>query len=121
MIPVLVFWLLVMHALCDYPLQGDFLGQGKARIGLPTVGMPWWICLLAHCLIQAGGTAAAFLLAGFNARTAMLFGVLELILHTITDFAKIMRMTGPIADQALHVLCKAIYVVLAMSLYATVM
>jgi hypothetical protein len=32
--------LLVVHALCDYPLQGGFLARGKNEIN-PIPGVPW--------------------------------------------------------------------------------
>lgn len=36
---------LFLHALADYPLQGDFLAQFKGKN---------WIAMTAHCLIWAG-------------------------------------------------------------------
>lgn len=44
MIEVL-FVFLFLHALADYPLQGDFLAQFKGKN---------WIAMTAHCLIWSG-------------------------------------------------------------------
>lgn len=39
------FLFLFLHALADYPLQGDFLAQFKGKN---------WIAMTAHCLIWSG-------------------------------------------------------------------
>jgi len=41
----LIFTFLVLHAIADYPLQGDFLAQFKGKN---------WIAMIAHCLIWSG-------------------------------------------------------------------
>ena len=49
-----LLWLLLCgHALCDYPLQGDFLARGKNHTD-PIPGIPWVHCLVAHALIHGG-------------------------------------------------------------------
>ena len=45
--------LLAAHALCDYPLQGDFLAKAK-NPAQPIPGVPWWCAMAAHCAIHAG-------------------------------------------------------------------
>lgn len=40
-----IFMFLFLHALADYPLQGDFLAQFKGKN---------WIAMTAHCLIWSG-------------------------------------------------------------------
>ena len=37
---MILFWLMVGHALADYPLQGDFLAKAKNRTA-PIPGVPW--------------------------------------------------------------------------------
>lgn len=54
----ILFWMIVGHAVADYPLQGDFLAKGKNH-KQPLPGVPWWICLLAHAMIHAGAVALA--------------------------------------------------------------
>lgn len=105
----LFFWLLVGHALADYPLQGDFLARGKNR-HLPAAYLPpgqvaqaiWPWCLTAHALIHAGAVAY------FTG--SVLVGVVELGLHWAIDFAKCESWTGIHTDQTLHVACKVAYV-----------
>lgn len=98
----LLFWLLFGHALADYPLQGDFLSRAKRRDGVP--GFPWWLALSSHALIHGGFTA---LITG-----SVLLGVAETINHFVIDYAKCQNKIGIVTDQALHVFCKVLYVVI---------
>lgn len=105
------FWLLVGHALADFPLQGDFIARGKNRHVKPTYIPPgqtpqtiWPYCLSAHALIHAGFVAA---ITGSFA-----LGLAELVLHWLIDFAKCESWTGIHSDQALHVACKILWVLL---------
>lgn len=41
----MIFTFLVLHAIADYPLQGDFLATFKGKN---------WIAMIAHCLIWSG-------------------------------------------------------------------
>lgn len=41
----MIYIFLFLHALADYPLQGDFLAQFKGKN---------WIAMTAHCLIWSG-------------------------------------------------------------------
>lgn len=116
---ILFFWLLVGHALADYPLQGSFLSTAKRRNGIVTV--PWQIALSAHALIHAGFVAA---LTG-----SPYLGLAEFVLHSLIDFAKcegwltprnqysdMAKLRGERTafwiDQSLHVACKALWAVL---------
>jgi Protein of unknown function (DUF3307) len=90
------------HALCDYPLQGDFLAKGKCRAtAIP--GMMWSQLMFAHCLIHAGAvlliTHSLWLAAG------------ELVLHYVTDVAKCEGMISFNTDQGIHYACKLLYAV----------
>ncbi|MEM7387092.1 MAG: DUF3307 domain-containing protein [Verrucomicrobiota bacterium] len=107
---VLFYALLIGHALADFPLQGSFLAMAKdSSTDLEqATGRAWprgtWVyCLTMHSLIH-GGTV--WLLTG-----SLLFSLIEFVLHWLIDFAKSNQMTSFYADQALHILCKAIYVV----------
>lgn len=104
---LLFFWLLVGHALCDYPLQGDFLAKAKNR-KTPLPGVPWIHGLFWHALIHAG---AVLLVTG-----RPLFAALELGLHMVIDDAKCHSGLEPgrafHLDQYAHVLCKALYIAL---------
>lgn len=99
----LFFAFLCVHAIADFPLQGDYLARQKSRT---TAGSKseWIIALSAHCLIQAGGV---WLVSG-----SLALGVTELILHYLIDLGKGEWKFGLVTDQLLHVACKVVYVVL---------
>lgn len=92
-----LFLLLGAHALCDYPLQGDFLARGKNHRN-PIPGVPWYQCLAAHSLIHG---LAVYLITG-----SLILGVAETILHALIDFLKCEGFYGFNYDQYLHLLCK---------------
>lgn len=96
--------LLAGHALCDYPLQGDFLAKGKNH-KLPFPCMPAWQILLAHCLIHCG---MVLLVTG-----SVWLALAELLIHYATDYAKCDGRISFNQDQAIHYTCKFIWAVLA--------
>ena len=100
----LLLFLLVAHALADYPLQGDFLAKAKNRMA-PIPGVPWWQALGAHALIHAGFVAV---LTG-----SAWLGLAELVAHALIDDAKCRGRIGYNTDQALHVACKVAWWLLA--------
>lgn len=89
------------HALCDYPLQGDFLARGKNH-KVPIPGVPWYQCLAAHSLIHGG---AVGLITG-----SFWLGLVEFTIHALTDFAKCDGRIGFDVDQAIHYGCKVAWV-----------
>jgi hypothetical protein len=107
----LFFALCIGHALCDYPLQGDFLARGKNRYA-PLPGVPWYWCLGAHSLIHAGAVwviVSLFCLFhhGMVIRVGLLFGLAEFALHWITDDTKSSGRISFDADQIVHIVVKA--------------
>lgn len=92
-----LFWLLVAHSMCDYPLQGDFMARAKNPAN-PMSGVPWLTVMMAHCLIHAGGVA---LVTGSVAA-----GVFEFAAHLMIDTAKCRGRIGFATDQAMHAACK---------------
>ncbi len=99
----MLFLLLVGHALADYPLQGDFLAKAKNE-NAPIPGVPWWQAMAAHGLIHAG--------AVFLVTHSLILAVLEFATHVSVDRAKCRGLIGFNADQAIHVFCKVVWVVL---------
>jgi hypothetical protein len=91
------------HALCDYPLQGDFLARGKNH-RQPLLGIPWWQCLTAHALIHAG---MVFLIT-----QSTTFAALEFVVHFWTDYAKCDGKLTFNQDQAVHYAFKVLWAVL---------
>lgn len=94
---MMLLLLIAAHALCDYPLQGDFLARAKNRTNqLP--GVPWYQALGAHAMIHGGAVA---LLTGI-----WWLGVAEVVAHFAIDDAKCRGRLSFNQDQAAHVLCK---------------
>lgn len=95
--------LLAGHALCDYPLQGDFLARGKNHKA-PFPGMHPSQLLLAHCLIHMG---MVLLITG-----SVWLALAELCIHFVTDWAKCEGLIGFDTDQAIHYGCKILWAIL---------
>lgn len=89
--------MVVVHALLDYPLQGDFLARAKNRLA-PVPGVPWYQGLAAHSIIQGGGV---WFVTG-----APLLGLSEALCHFVIDDLKSMGRITFNQDQALHIVCK---------------
>jgi len=98
--------LLAGHALCDYPLQGDFLAKAKNRTS-PIPGVPWYHGLGAHALIHGGMVALV------TRSTAM--GIAETVIHAVTDDLKCSGRLTYNQDQAVHLACKALWALLTPS------
>lgn len=100
------------HALGDYPLQGSFLASCKNRHADSSAFFEgsqiprgiWIHALTAHSLIQAG---IVWVISG-----SALIGILELILHWITDFIRCEEWISYTQDQAVHAACKILYAIL---------
>lgn len=107
-----LFWLLVGHAVSDFPLQGTYLATAKNRhkkqqYKSAAVANDVWIwCLSWHALIHAGSVA---LVTGYVA-----YGLVEFLLHWLIDFGRCEEYYDFGVDQALHVGCK-VAIVLAVS------
>ena len=108
---ILLFALLIGHALCDYALQSDFLAHAKNHKADLSRYFPdgtpqglWFNVLMAHSLIHAG---AVWLITG-----SAVFALLEWFLHALIDFCKSEEWISFRTDQALHRICKVLYVAL---------
>lgn len=98
----LLFWLLVAHALCDFPLQGAYLSAAKRAGG---AAMHWVLALSWHSMIHAGAVAAV--------TGSLAIGILELVAHWSIDFAKTRGQIDDDLDQFLHFNCKLLWTGLA--------
>ena len=95
------FWMLcIVHALCDYPLQGDFMAKAKNPVQ-PIEGVPWQWPMFAHCMIHAGGV---WLVTG-----SFLCACGEVFAHWVLDELKCRGIIGFTADQSGHLTCKALW------------
>lgn len=94
------FTMLFLHALADYPLQGDFLARAKNRAE-PIPGVPWWQAMAAHTTIHAGFV--------FFATGSLVLAAAEMLIHWVVDDQKCRGLIGFNGDQILHVTCKALW------------
>lgn len=106
---ILLFKLLIAHALADFPLQGEAIAKGKNRhnppFGVPPGQKPvsvWFHYLTAHALIHAGGV---WVVTG-----SFPIACAELVFHWLIDFCKCENFLNPHEDQLLHIACKILYV-----------
>lgn len=106
-----IFWLLVAHAVADYPLQSDWMAKAKNRhqpLGYVPAGQtpqaiwPW--VLSAHAATHGGAVALA--------TGSVELGIAEFVLHWLIDAAKCENLTGIHTDQMLHIACKVLWAVL---------
>lgn len=127
--PTLFFLLMIKHFICDFALQGRFIGRypfgAKRKLTNPGA--------LLHSLDHALGTAFIFLIVSIIAYTQghtiffsiLVFGVLDFVLHLFIDWRKNIivhnlgikqsdRMFWIITsiDQIFHSACYWLYVVL---------
>lgn len=95
--------LLMGHALGDFPLQGEYIAQGKNRHAAPPGYDPavhgkrqavWPFFMAAHALIH--GLIVFTLTARFDAAIWMV------LTHGLIDLLKSERIYSPVADQVLH-------------------
>lgn len=101
--------MIAAHALCDYPLQGDFLAKAKNRLN-PIPGVPWWQALGAHAVIHGG---AVGLITGI-----WWLGMLEAAAHFVIDDLKCRNKIGFNQDQFAHLLCKVAWLAIAVAVSA---
>ena len=103
----LFFQFLVGHAFGDYVFQRDIMATSKSRhadiFKTAGKGFPgWYYWLMSHALVHGG---LVFLISG-----SVVLGIIETVLHTVIDFCKCEHWFGLHIDQALHILCKLVYV-----------
>lgn len=94
--------LMLAHFLCDYALQGDFMAKAKNHKA-PIPGVPWLTVLTSHAAIHAGFVV---IITG-----SVAFGVIELIVHSVTDYLKCDGRLNFNQDQAIHLATKVGFVV----------
>ena len=101
------WWLVVGHAVADYPLQGEAKATEKSRHSRSPLQtqVPWFYWLSAHSLIHGGFVALV--------TQSVWLGLAETILHWGIDFIKCEGWTSIHQDQGLHLGCKAAWAALA--------
>lgn len=103
----LFFMLVFAHLLADFPLQGDFLAKAKNPY-TAIEGVPWKTALAAHAAIHA--EFVWFLTGSWE------LGAVEFFAHAGIDDMKSRKVFGFNVDQSLHLACKALYIILIISM-----
>ncbi len=101
-----IFMLIFGHALADFVLQPEAMGYGKNRNDKihdneHSLFPVWYYWLTAHALVHGG---IVYMITG-----NIWLGVLETVLHWITDFAKNEGWIGMHQDQSIHIGSKIAY------------
>lgn len=101
-----LFILVSVHALLDFPLQGDAVAINKnpnANTDLQK-HVPWYYWLGSHALAHGFGV--------WFVTHSVVLGVLETISHATIDWMKCNKWFSIHIDQLLHIVCKVIWLVL---------
>ena len=104
------FALLFVHFLFDYPLQGDWMSRAKNSSD-PIPGAPWYHAMFAHTFMHGAGVT---LVTGL-----WTLGVLEMVIHWVTDHLKCNGKLTFNQDQAIHVVCKLVWAYIAFTTVAS--
>ncbi len=97
--------LLIGHALCDYPLQGEWLSRAKNfRVAVMPGEVIWPAALASHAAIHAGAVRIA--------TGSWILALLEFVAHAGIDHAKCAGRLSFNQDQLLHLSCKLLWVAL---------
>lgn len=119
---LMLFLMLAAHAVGDYSLQPVAMSVAK-RGGDPN--LPWPLALGGHALIHGAGVAFAVVVsllpwAGYGpgpediGRLAVMLGAAETAAHAAIDWMKAQRWFGMVTDQALHLACKPVWILIVM-------
>ena len=95
------FLLLFGHALGDFALQGPHMIEHKKKSTNPD---SWYIYLVAHSVIHGG-------FVGFFTGSFIL-AIAETVCHALIDYGKCTGKYTMHTDQALHIVCKGVWVLL---------
>lgn len=104
----LILLLLFGHALADGPLQPRAMSLAKRPDGPEGADGRWLIALVGHAVIHGGFVA---LVTG-----SPLLGWAEALAHAAIDYAKGRGRLTVVGDQLLHVACKGLWALLAITL-----
>lgn len=97
----ILFFLLVGHALCDFPLQGPYLSVAKDPASPEGQNGVWKWALFSHSMIHAGSVAFF--------THSLILGCLEGIAHAIIDYLKCRKHISFSQDQILHLSLKVVW------------
>ena len=102
------FKMIIGHAIADFSLQNDAMAIGKVRPKMKldlsesqVSTLSWQYWLSAHALIHGG--------AVWIATGVVWLGMAETLAHGVIDFLKCEGITNQHQDQALHLICKFVW------------
>ena len=101
----LLLMLVMGHFLGDFGLQSDRMAREKCPGQGVTLGWGWWIC--SHAAIHG------FLVGALSGNGWL--GACEWLLHMLIDHSKCQKRWNLATDQALHLGCKLIWVLVLSS------
>ena len=97
--------LIAGHFIADYVLQTDAIATGKNRnLDKAKFGVNWWYWMTAHAVTHG---IFVYFITG-----SIIFGIAETTAHWIIDFGKCEKRYNLHVDQALHLICKVLWVIL---------
>lgn len=100
--------LLMGHAVADFSLQSEWMLRHKNRHIAPTFepGVKTWpLILFGHSLVNG---ALVYSITGNVG-----LGLIETLAHGVIDYFRCESKYGIYPDQAMHILCKIVWAVLA--------
>lgn len=100
----MLFMMIAGHAFADFGIQSGETSRAKRAEYNPS---GWWHALACHSLIHGGSVA---LVTGM-----WQLGVAETAAHALIDYIKGRKLITTITDQALHIGCKIIWLIIAIN------
>lgn len=100
----LLFALVALHYVADFPLQGEYLAKAKNR-NLDKGRGIWPHALMAHSMIHGGMVALA--------TGSVWLGVAEVVCHAATDYLKCSGRMSFTEDQIKHLVHKITWAIIA--------
>lgn len=98
--------LMVGHVFADYVFQSAQMAEWKSpKASVPARAGKWWWWMLAHGTVN--GTFVWMVTGSIG------LGVLETVLHCIIDIEKCMGYFSAVEDQLGHIVCKALWALIA--------
>lgn len=105
---ILIWWLIVGHAVADFSLQGEVMAKFKNRRNHPDSNqVPHWLYWSGAHALEHGACVAL-------ATGSVVLGLCETLSHWVIDFGKCENWYGPHVDQGLHLVCKLTWVLIVL-------